>query len=141
MGALTYSEMGERLASAVAADHEGELVNAPPAQHLVFDPYDYAFQEDPYPTYARLRAEQPLHHAPGIGGDADRDFWVLSRHGDVLAALRDDTTCSNAMGVSIDRSAWGPDAHKVMSFLAMDPPRQQRLRSAGVEGVHSPPGG
>lgn len=108
-------------------------MNAPPAQ-LVFDPYDYAFQEDPYPTYARLRAEQPLHHAPGIGGDADRDFWVLSRHGDVLAALRDDTVCSNAMGVSIDRSAWGPDAHKVMSFLAMDPPRQQRLRSLVSKG-------
>ena len=104
------------------------------AQQLVFDPYDYAFQEDPYPTYARLRAEQPLHHAPGAEGHDDGDFWVLSRHTDVLAALRDDTTYSNAMGVSIDRSAWGPDAHKVMSFLAMDPPRQHRLRSLVSRG-------
>ena len=33
-------------------------------QPVALDPYDYAFQEDPYPVYARLRAEQPLHHPP-----------------------------------------------------------------------------
>src|SRR3954452_8925916 len=90
---------------------------------LGFDPYDYGFQEDPYPVYARLRAEDPLHH------DAHYDLWVLSRHADILAALRDESTSSNAMGVSLDKSAWGPHAHKTMSFLAMDPPRHQRLRS------------
>jgi cytochrome P450 len=89
---------------------------------LVFDPYDYAFHEDPYPFYARLRDEDPLHHSP------DHDLWVLSRHEDVGKALRDDEVFSNAMGVSIDRSAWSPEAHRVMSFLAMDPPRQIRLR-------------
>lgn len=25
-----------------------------------FNPYDYRFHEDPYPTYARLRDEEPL---------------------------------------------------------------------------------
>jgi hypothetical protein len=90
---------------------------------IVFDPYDYSFQDDPFPTYARLRAEEPLHHSSA------HDIWVISRHSDVAAALRDVATYSSAMGVSIDRSAWGPDAHKVMSFLAMDPPRHQRLRS------------
>ncbi|GGO77459.1 cytochrome P450 [Nocardioides deserti] len=92
---------------------------APP----VLDPYDYAFHEDPYPTYARLRAESPLHH------NVEHDFWALSRHADVAAAVRDDETFSNAMGVSLDKSAWGPHAHKVMSFLAMDAPHQARLRS------------
>lgn len=92
------------------------------AEPLVFDPYDYAFHEDPYPLYARLRAEDPLHHSEA------HDLWVLSRHEDVGNALRDDATYSNAMGVSLDRSAWSPDAHRVMSFLAMDPPRQIRLR-------------
>jgi len=38
------------------------------------------------------------------------------------------------MGVSIDKSAWGPDAHRVMSFLGMDPPRQKRLRSLVSRG-------
>lgn len=95
---------------------------------IVFDPYDYAFQEDPYPTYRRCRDEDPLHHNP------DLDIWFLTRHADIQHALRVEGTYSNAMGVSIDRSAWGPDAHKVMSFLGMDPPRQKRLRSLVSKG-------
>lgn len=97
-------------------------------QPLAFDPYDYGFQEDPYPVYARLRAEDPLHHSEAY------DLWALTRHADIAAALRDDATYSSAMGVSLDKSAWGPDAHKVMSFLAMDPPRQQRLRGLVSRG-------
>ncbi|CAI9400608.1 cytochrome P450 [Nocardioides sp. T2.26MG-1] len=95
---------------------------------IVFDPYDYAFQEDPYPTYRRCRDEDPLHH------NEDLDLWVLTRHADVQHAIRTEGVFSNAMGVSIDKSAWGPDAHKVMSFLGMDPPRQQRLRSLVSKG-------
>ena len=95
---------------------------------IVFDPYDYAFQEDPYPVYRRCRDEDPLHH------NTEHDFWALTRHADVQHAMRTEGVFSNAMGVSIDRSAWGPDAHKVMSFLGMDPPRQQRLRSLVSKG-------
>jgi hypothetical protein len=95
---------------------------------LVFDPYDYVFQDDPYPTYARLRDEDPLHH------NEHHDFWALSRHADIQHAIRTEGVYSNAMGVSIDRSAWGPDAHRVMSFLGMDPPRQTRLRSLVSKG-------
>jgi cytochrome P450 len=95
---------------------------------IVFDPYDYAFQEDPYPVYRRCRDEDPLHH------NVEHDFWVLTRHADIQHAIRTEGVYSNAMGVSIDKSAWGPDAHKVMSFLGMDPPRQQRLRSLVSKG-------
>ncbi len=93
-----------------------------------FDPYDYAFQEDPYPVYARLRDEEPLHH------NVEHDFWVLSRHADIAHAIRTEEVYSNAMGVSLDASAWGPNAHRMMSFLAMDPPRQTRLRSLVSRG-------
>ncbi len=89
---------------------------------LLFDPYDYAFHEDPYPLYARLRDEAPLHH------NEDGDFWVLSRHADVFAAFRDDETFSNRMGVTLDPSAWNPEAHRVMSFLALDGAAQSRIR-------------
>jgi cytochrome P450 len=95
---------------------------------IVFDPYDYAFQMDPYPVYRRCRDEDPLHHNP------DLDLWVLTRHADIQHAVRTEGVYSNAMGVSIDKSAWGPDAHKVMSFLGMDPPRQTRLRSLVSKG-------
>lgn len=98
------------------------------AEGLAFDPYDYAFQADPYPTYAALRAHAPVHH------EAEQDFYVLSRHGDIAAALRDEVTFSNAMGVSLDESAWSPQAHRTMSFLAMDPPRQTRLRKLVSRG-------
>ncbi len=88
----------------------------------IFDPYDYDFHEDPYPVYDRLRDEAPLYH------NAADDFWALSRHADVYAALRDDAAFSNRMGVSLDASAWSKDAHRVMSFLALDGKEQTRLR-------------
>jgi len=47
----------------------------------------------------------------------------------VLAAFRDVDHYSNAYGVSLDPAAFGPDAHRAMSFLAMDPPRHTRMRS------------
>jgi cytochrome P450 len=89
---------------------------------LRFDPYDYDFHEDPYPLYARLRDEAPLYYS-----ERD-DFWVLSRHADVFAAFRDDLTYSNQMGVTLDPSAWNPEAHRVMSFLALDGKAQSRIR-------------
>ncbi|MFB4303090.1 cytochrome P450 [Actinomadura sp. NTSP31] len=89
---------------------------------LVFDPYDYDFHEDPYPLYRRLRDEAPVFHA-----ERD-DLWVVSRHADVFEVLRDDAAFSNRMGVSLDASAWSPEAHRVMSFLALDGQRQTRLR-------------
>ncbi|MGA8255550.1 MAG: cytochrome P450 [Nocardioides sp.] len=95
---------------------------------LVFDPFDYGFQEDPYPVYTRCRAEDPLHH------NEQHDFWVLTRHADVQAAFRSEGIYSNAMGVSLEPSAWGPHAHRVMSFLGMDGDRQKRLRSLVSKG-------
>lgn len=89
---------------------------------LRFDPYDYEFHEDPYPTYRRLRAEAPVHHA-----EAD-DLWVISRHADVFAVMRNDEVFSNSHGVSLDASAWSDQAHRVMSFLALDGEEQSRIR-------------
>jgi cytochrome P450 len=95
---------------------------------LDFDPYDYTLQDDPYPVYRRLRDEAPLYN------NAEHDFWVLSRHADLHKAVRTDGVYSNAMGVSLDASAWTPYAHQTMSFLAMDPPRQTRLRKLVSKG-------
>jgi len=97
-------------------------------EKVVLDPYDYGFQEDPYPTYAWLREHEPLHHNPEL------DLWAITRHADIAAALKSDGTYSNSWGVAIEESAWGPDAHKVMSILGMDPPRQNRLRALVSRG-------
>jgi cytochrome P450 len=94
---------------------------APPA--VTFSPYDYAVHDDPYPCYAKLRDEAPAYR------NDELDFWALSRHEDVAAAFRDPARFSSANGVSLDPSAWGPRAHRTMSFLALDPPRHTRMRA------------
>lgn len=93
-----------------------------------FDHYDHALQDDPYPTYARMRDEAPLYH------NEEQDFWVVSRHADLHQAFRSDDTFSNKMGVSLDPSAWNENAYLVTSFLGMDPPEQTRLRKLVSRG-------
>ncbi len=94
-----------------------------PEEGRTFNPYAYEFQEDPYPTYAWLRREAPVYRSDQF------DFWAYARHEDVLGAFRNVDAYSNAYGVSLDPSAFRPDAHRTMSFLAMDPPRHTRMRS------------
>ncbi len=98
---------------------------------LDFDPLDPAHLADPYPGYRRLREEAPVfHYAPF-------DAWLLTRHADVLAVLRD-PTMSVARGDpdEISHSAFPElrpelrelaDAfRKVLMFL--DPPDHTRIR-------------
>jgi hypothetical protein len=89
---------------------------------IEFSPYAYEVHEDPYPLYARLRAESPVHWNEELG------FWALARHADVLAAFKDVKRFSNRFGVSIDPSSYGPHARLGTSFLAMDPPEHTRMR-------------
>ena len=95
---------------------------------IEFSPYSYEFHEDPYPIYARLRAEAPVYH------DARDGFWALSRHEDVLAAFKAPKVFSNIRGVSIDPSARKGGARAGMSFLAMDPPEHTRFRALVSRG-------
>ena len=97
-------------------------------QQIPFDPYAYDFHEDPYPTYARLRDQAPVYY------NSDLDFWALAGHDDVRNAFRDSVNLSNAWGVSMDPSSYGPDAHKSMSFLAMDDPKHMRIRKLVSKG-------
>jgi cytochrome P450 len=52
---------------------------------------------DPFPLYAALREHDPVHHVP------DGDYWVLTRHADVLAAVRDHETFSSAGGLTVEQ--------------------------------------
>ena len=53
---------------------------------LSYDPVDLDFLEDPYPTYAHLRDEDPVHHYAGT--DDVPSFWALSRFTDIWDAVR-----------------------------------------------------
>jgi cytochrome P450 len=89
---------------------------------IEFSPYAYEVHDDPYPFYARLRAEAPVYR------NEELNFWALARHADVLAAFKDAKRFSNRFGVSIDPAAYGPHARIGTSFLAMDPPEHTRMR-------------
>lgn len=87
-----------------------------------YDPFSYAIHDDPYPTYAWMQEHSPLYR------NEDRDFWALSRHADVLAALRTPSLFSSRYGISLEPDLWGPDAVRTSSFLAMDPPDHGAMR-------------
>ncbi|OBC16328.1 cytochrome [Mycobacterium sp. 852013-50091_SCH5140682] len=98
------------------------------APELVFDPYAYDLHEDPYPYYRRLRDEAPLYRNDKL------KFWALSRHSDVLRGFRNSTALSNKHGVSLDPISRNDEAHRVMSFLALDDPAHLRLRTLVSKG-------
>ena len=94
------------------------------------NPFSYTFHEDPYPTYKRLRDEDPCHHNEELG------FWALTRYTDVLEASRDWETFSSADGPmieKIDRSFF----ELLPMMISLDPPRHDQLRSL-VSRVFTP---
>ncbi|RIL03062.1 MAG: cytochrome P450 [Proteobacteria bacterium] len=99
-------------------------MNAP----LTYDPYAYEVHEDPFPIYRRLRDEAPAYWNESLR------LWALSRHADVLAGFKDWQRFSSRFGVSIDAGTFHENASATMSFLAMDPPRHDRLRALVSKG-------
>src|SRR5919198_2818512 len=88
-----------------------------------FNPMDPEFIADPYPTYHRLRTEDPVHLSP-LG------FWVLTRYEDVVAALRDPRLAKEAI-VAFVAARFGVEVPpgSGLSMLDRDPPDHTRLRS------------
>ncbi|MGB0618414.1 MAG: cytochrome P450 [Myxococcota bacterium] len=83
------------------------------------DPIAQATADDPHPVYSVLREEHPVHYV------ADRDLWVLSRHEDVLAAIKDPESFSSADGVV--PSGFKPEQP---TLIALDPPDHTQMRKA-----------
>ncbi len=86
-----------------------------------FNPMDPEFIADPYPTYHRLRAEDPVHHSP-LG------FWVLTRYEDVVAALRDPRLVKEPIAAFVAARFGAAMPAMGLSMLDRDPPDHTRLR-------------
>ena len=86
-----------------------------------FNPMDPEFIADPYPTYHRLRAEDPVHRSP-LG------FWVLTRYEDVVTALRDPRLAKEAIAAVIAARYGAAMPAMGLSMLDRDPPDHTRLR-------------
>jgi len=93
-----------------------------------FDPFDYAFHEDPYPIYRELREHAPIYW------NEELRFWAFSRHADVLAGFKDWEHFSNSGGISLEIGQLNEDTTAVLSVLGMDPPRHDRIRALASKG-------
>jgi len=90
---------------------------------------------DPYPFYAALRASQPVFRLP-VGESSAPGVWLLTRHADVHAVLRDarfsaDRRRARIVRENIDRLAIGMalgEEGGLRTMLVMDPPDHTRVR-------------
>jgi cytochrome P450 len=100
------------------------------AAPLVFNPFDPAFHDNPYPFYRRFREEDPAHYSELAS------ITVLSKYADCAALLRDhrassDQTRTEAFREGLVTQGMDPDqvlAEMTRPFLFMDPPDHTRLR-------------
>lgn len=95
---------------------------------------DPQVRADPYPFYARLRSQAPVHWdtSTGMGGG-----WVLTGHADVMAALRDPRMTAERMQRP-EAYDWLPEQFQAAAqqvfralphqLLFLDPPDHTRLR-------------
>ncbi len=107
--------------------------DGPASGRPVFDPFDPLWSSDPFPLYAELRERAPIHRN-------DLGFWVVARHADCLAVLRDRRASSDSLNIDTERmpegfrtpvSAEDPLAQAMIEmrpFLFRDPPDHTRLR-------------
>jgi len=88
------------------------------------------FKADPFPFYARLRAEQPVYRAK-LGR---QDAWLVTRYDDVLALLKDERFSKDPAtrtGSQAKQQPWMPGFLKPLqrNMLDLDDPDHARLRA------------
>jgi cytochrome P450 len=101
------------------------------AAALGYDPWNPAFVADPYPALARLRTVAPVLY------DERTNQWLISRHSDVNALLRDRRLGRSYRHVA-SHEEWGrtpPPADQAafwdlldVQMIDMEPPDHTRLR-------------
>ncbi len=86
-----------------------------------------AFKANPYPFYARLRAEEPV--CPVRLPDK-QIVWLVTRYDDVAAVLKDDRFAKDRSKV-LAKQPWVPGMFRPLArnMLDVDPPDHTRLRS------------
>jgi cytochrome P450 len=95
---------------------------------VAFDPFEPGFVDSPYEQYARLRAVDPVHWSGLLEG------WVLTRHDDVAALLRDPTVSSDLDNasptgvVSLQRERQARGGRRSDTLVLRDDPDHNRLR-------------
>ena len=85
------------------------------AVEVYYDPYDFAIDDDPYPTWKRLRDETPLYH------NEKYHFYALSRYDDVARELPNWERYRSGRGTTMDIILSGMEVPPGL-ILFEDPP-------------------
>ncbi|MGV9800345.1 cytochrome P450 [Mycobacterium sp. NPDC003449] len=88
---------------------------------VIFDPFSDEYFDNPFDIYRQMRRETPLYYSQ------ERDFYALTRHEDVAAALKDHETFSSSRGC--DLAMVQGDEPPQKSIIFMDPPDHRHMRS------------
>jgi cytochrome P450 len=88
---------------------------------VVFDPFSEEFFNNPFDMYRRMREEAPIYY------DEVEDFYAITRHDDVSAALKDYESFSSSRGCDLAMVRSGEVPQK--SIIFMDPPDHRYMRS------------
>jgi cytochrome P450 len=88
---------------------------------VIFDPFSEEFFNDPFDMYRRMREDAPLYY------NDELDFFALTRHDDVSAALKDHDAFSSSRGC--DLAMVQGDEPPQKSIIFMDPPDHRHMRS------------
>ena len=89
------------------------------------------FKADPYPFYARLRAESPVFR---VELPTRQPAWLVTRYDDVAALLKDERFVKDKGSAlppeQAGKQPWVPDLFKPLArnMLDVDPPDHTRLR-------------
>jgi cytochrome P450 len=98
------------------------------------------FKANPYPFYARLRAESPVHR---VTLPDKRTAWLVTRYDDVTMVLKDQRFAKDRFNVltaeQIAKLPWVPSFFEPLAsnMLEKDPPDHTRLRLL-VQKVFTP---
>jgi cytochrome P450 len=92
------------------------------------------FKADPYPFYARLRAEAPVYRAR-VHVAGRRTAWLVTRYGDVVSVLKHERFAKDPTRALVPGrrapTGWLPGPLRALdrNMLDLDPPDHTRLRA------------
>lgn len=88
---------------------------------VIFDPFSEEYYNNPFDMYSRMREDAPIFYSEEL------DYYALSRHEDVSAALKDHDAFSSSRGC--DLAMVRGDEPPQKSIIFMDPPDHRQMRS------------
>ena len=97
---------------------------------VIFNPFLPSFMRDPYPTYAAMRRQGPVHRSQAL------QAWVVTGYDEAVAVLRDPATFSSSsetgttpLAKTLNQQRLESPLGHVPTILNSDPPTHTRLRA------------